>query len=109
MRDSLPVPKEWDQESLELKVKQLNRLVGIERPEFNVKGAYILMSTFGKVMLYQSAGEIGGLDVVFDCGYMTRMKMYIRLRAYIQGIGAGMKVGLKVGEEALKNLRSKSI
>ena len=92
MRGSLPVPKEWDKESLELKVKQLNRLVGIERPEFNMKGAYILGSAFGKVVLYQCTGKFSGLDGVFDCGYMTRKMMYIRLRAYIQGIRAGMKL-----------------
>ncbi len=52
-------------------------------------GNYHLDFAYGGVSLSRMCATGSGVDSVLDCGYTTKRDLYNRMRAYLDGIGAG--------------------
>lgn len=82
---------------LEILVKRIN--VATKNPvtpwtkykNGNIKsniGNYHLDGAYGGVALHQMVNEQGGVDDIFNSGYMTKRDLNNRLRAFLVGLGS---------------------
>lgn len=51
-------------------------------------GNYHLDEAYGGVALHQMVNEQGGVDDIFNSGYMTKRDLYNRLSAFLKGLGS---------------------
>lgn len=49
-------------------------------------GNYYIDNGYGGVALYQMINERGGVNDIFNSGYMTKRDLYNRLRAFLEGL-----------------------
>jgi len=79
---------------LKKRIEYLNSLTNsAETPYKRVDGKLIanvgnfhLSCAYGAVSLHRMANESGGVDSVFNCGYIPKKELYWRINAYIQAL-----------------------
>lgn len=49
-------------------------------------GNYHISGAYGGVALHQMMNEGGGVDDIFNSGFMTKRDLYNRLRAFLEGL-----------------------